>query len=110
MTPNTILDILSTFQLKSSFSILKEGKKKTSNSVNDVTVISKNICKSQDILALEYLRHVESMLLICIWRHKHFKVLVSKCLFWKEFSLINRSAECPNFDVANPINPALTSR
>ena len=37
-------------------------------------------------------------------------LLVSKCLFWKEFTLIIRSAECPNFEVANPIKPALTSR
>ena len=37
-------------------------------------------------------------------------LLVSKCLFWKEFTLIIRSAECPNVEVANPIKPALTSR
>ena len=44
--PNSIVDgiledyILSTFPLKSSFSILKEKQEKTFNSVNDVTVIS----------------------------------------------------------------------
>ena len=37
-------------------------------------------------------------------------LLVSKCLFWKEVTLIIRSAECPNFEVANPIKPALMSR
>ena len=37
-------------------------------------------------------------------------LLVSKCLFWIEFTLIIRSAECPNFEIANPIKPALTSR
>ena len=37
-------------------------------------------------------------------------LLVSNCLFWKEFTLIIRYAECPNFEVANPIKPALTSR
>ena len=36
-----ILDILSTFPLKSSFSLSKERQEKTSNSVNDVTVIIK---------------------------------------------------------------------
>ena len=34
-------------------------------------------------------------------------LLVSKCLFWKEFALIT---ERRNFEVANPIKPALTSR
>ena len=28
----------------------------------------------------------------------------------KRITLIIRSAECPNFEVANPIKPALTSR
>ena len=37
-------------------------------------------------------------------------LLVSNCLFWKEFTLIIQYAECPNFEVANPIKPALTSR
>ena len=36
-------------------------------------------------------------------------LLVSECLFWKEFELIIRYAECRNFEVANQIKPALTS-
>ena len=36
----TTVHILSTFPLKSSFSILEERQENTSNSVNDVTVIN----------------------------------------------------------------------